>query len=99
MMSSPTTNSDSTPSPLPAPVLEGERGDEAGELIARLEKATGPDGGLDALIACHVKFPHLRPAKPDDHLEHQNGIPPSPSHIWCPTGFLLADPYTRSIDA
>lgn len=69
------------------------------DLIERLEKATGSDGELNALIDCRVRFPGLRPAKPDDHLEHQNGIPPGRNAIWCPTGFLQATSYTSSLDA
>lgn len=68
-------------------------------LIARLQKLNGPDRKTDAMIECWLKFPDLRPAKADDHLEHQNGVPPGPGHIWCPTGFLIADYYTSSLTA
>jgi hypothetical protein len=68
-------------------------------LIERLAALSGPDRRLDAEIACAIKFPHLRPAEPDDHKEHQRGYLPSAGNIWCPTGFLMADSYTSSIDA
>lgn len=69
------------------------------DLAKRCEQATGPDRELDALIDCAIRFPHLRPARPEDHKEHQRGYPPSKGDIWCPTGFLMAQSYTRSIDA
>lgn len=68
------------------------------DLIARVEAASGPDRRLDAEIACAIMFTDLRPAEPDDHKEHQRGFPPSEGDIWCPTGFLMARSYTRSID-
>jgi len=68
-------------------------------LIERVEAATGSDGKLNAEIACAIFFPHLRPARPDDHKEFQYGTPPGNSAIWCPTGFLQAQNYTGSIDA
>lgn len=68
-------------------------------LIAKLEAATGPSRELDAEIACEVFFPKLRPAREDDHKPFQRGVPPSHGHIWCPTGFLLADSFTSSLDA
>ena len=68
-------------------------------LIAKLEAATGPSRELDAEIDCAVRFPDLRPARPDDHKEHQRGYPPSAGDIWCPTGFLMASSYTSSFDA
>lgn len=67
-------------------------------LADRVEKLTGPDRELDALIDCAILFPHLRPARPEDHKEHQRGYPPSKGDIWCPTGFLMARSYTRSVD-
>lgn len=69
------------------------------DLIAKLEAATGPSRELDAEIDCAVRFPDLRPARPDDHKEHQRSYPPSAGYIWCPTGFLMASSYTSSIDA
>ncbi len=68
-------------------------------LIARLESASGPDRRLDAEIACAMMFSDLRPAGPDDHKEYQRGIPPGRGDIWCPTGFLMADTYTSSIES
>lgn len=68
------------------------------ELIAALEGASGPDRRLDAEIACALVFHALRPARPDDHKDYHDGIPPMPGDIWCPTGFLMAAGYTRSID-
>lgn len=67
-------------------------------LLAKLSAATGPDRAIDAEIACLIRHPTLRPARPDDHKQHQRGTPPQPGDIWCPTGFLMADSYTRSID-
>ena len=69
------------------------------DLIERLKRATGPDRELDALIACEVFYHTLRPARPNDHKEAQHGYAPGPGDIWCPTGFLIADSYTRNIDA
>ena len=67
-------------------------------LIERIEAATGPDRRLDALIDCAIRFPDLRPARPDDHEKHHRGFPPGQGDIWCPTGFLMARSYTRSVD-
>lgn len=68
------------------------------EILDALRNAKGPDRVLDAWIACEFIYPDLRPARKDDHLEHQRGYPPSDGDIWCPTGFLIAPSYTRSID-
>jgi len=67
-------------------------------LIERVEAATGSDRRLDALIDCAIRFPDLRPARPDDHEKHHRGFPPGQGDIWCPTGFLMARSYTRSVD-
>ena len=69
------------------------------EIIEKLEKATGPDRRLDVEIDCAIRFPALRPARKDDHKEHQRGFPPSEGDIYVPTGFLMANSYTSSIDA
>ena len=69
------------------------------DTIARVEAATGPDRRLDAEVACAVVFRDLRPAEPDDHKEYQRGYLPSRGDIWTPTGFLMADNYTSSINA
>lgn len=68
------------------------------ELSNLCEKASGADPRLDARISCAIKYPTLRPARPEDHLEYQKGHPPGPGDIWCPTGFLMATPYTRCMD-
>ena len=68
-------------------------------LADRVEKLTGGDRRVDAEIACAVMFPSLRPAEPNDHIEYQRGYPPSRGDIWTPTGFLMSDNYTSSINA
>ncbi len=68
-------------------------------LIERVGSGDGSDRRLDAEIACEFVFHELRPARADDHLEHQRGCPPSAGDIWTPTGFLMADSYTTSLDA
>lgn len=64
------------------------------DLIARVRAAEGPDRRLDAEIECFLRFPHLRPAEPDDHKEFQRGVRPSRGDIWCPTGFLMSSSLT-----
>jgi len=66
------------------------------KVIEMLERATGPDARLDAVIACAVKFRDLRPAEPDD-FGGKYGY--RPGDIKCEHGFLMADRYTRSLDA
>ena len=66
------------------------------ELIAALEEVDQYSGELDARIDCLVKFPHLRPARPDDYGGIYGYVP---GNIKSEHGFLSASPYTSSIDA
>lgn len=66
------------------------------ELISRLEAATEGNAELDCEIACLVKFPHLRPARPDDFDGRYGDYA---GYLKVEHGFLLPDRYTRSLDA
>lgn len=66
-----------------------------GQLADRCAHATGPDRLLDADIACATRFPHLRPARPDD-FDGKYGY--APGSLKVDTGFLTAYSYTRSLD-
>jgi hypothetical protein len=66
------------------------------ELLERVEAASGADRELDALIACHFVFKSLRPATAADVILN---YVPRPGDIKTDMGFLMADPYTASLDA
>jgi len=68
------------------------------ELADRVAALTARDRGIDAEIDCLIRFPSLRPARPNDHSEYTHGISRCPGDIWCPTGFLIAASYTSSVD-
>lgn len=69
------------------------------ELLAladRVEALQGADREIDAEIACAIKFPKLRPVRPDD-FDGKYGY--SAGNIKVDTGFMMAHSYTASIDA
>lgn len=66
-------------------------------LAERVEAASEYDGRLMAEIDCAVRFPHLRPAEPNDHPSVKDRRF-NPSDIWTQTGWLMARNYYRSVD-
>ena len=67
------------------------------ELAGRVEAATAYDGRLMAEVDCAVRFPHLRPAEPNDHPTVKDRRFDA-SDIWTPTGWLMSRNYFRSLD-
>jgi hypothetical protein len=65
------------------------------DLLKRVEEATGADRELDAAVACAFVFKDLRPACKGDHGDDEFWR----GNIYVDTGFLMADFFTRSIDA
>lgn len=64
-------------------------------LLERVKAATGSDDRLNAELTCALWFKGLRPAEPDD-FDGKYGY--SPGNIKTEHGFLMARPYTRSVD-